>query len=150
MKRMWETELINKLKELPEGYSSDDASTKKIYWHTISFQRGGTPEMSSFGRCYGLMIILNNSPKPITITEFKNLLNTNGFIAIILNGKCSDDGGSSLSGMTKIALYIYNTTNNLFKIKYRDPSTNNIGDSDYFTIDKGWSYFEDLGANAIN
>ena len=37
MKIMIDSELIDKAKELLDGYSSDDASTKKIYWHTIKF-----------------------------------------------------------------------------------------------------------------
>ena len=76
MKRMIDEKLINEINsKLTDGFSGDNASTKKIYYHPVS----------SFGTTAGheyaiSMSILNNDPTPFTDVTFiawlKNLIDT--------------------------------------------------------------------------
>ena len=154
MKRMWDKKVLQgSTAQIVETMveSGELENAKPIYWHTIQFQRGGDSEQPTVSRVYGLMIVLNNSSAPLTLTDFQNLLKTPGFKAVIINGKCAPTGGSDLSDMTLVADYIVNTTEDYFEVVYRDPSTNEqaITASSY-SIALGWIHFDDLGANKIN
>ena len=82
MRRMYsEKQLEGLIKEQVEGGELSNA--KPIYWHTLFVQRGGTEETSSASRLLAYIIILNNSSEAITLDEFKSLLNTTGFIAVL-------------------------------------------------------------------
>ena len=123
---------------------------KPIYWHTLSFQRGGTPDTSNISRFFGNMIILNNSQEPITLEDFKVLLNTSGFIGVLINAQAGF-AGSDLTGMQFNATKIRNIGSGLYAVDGRDKTTNieSIAISG-LDIDSGWVIFEDLGANRIN
>ena len=131
-------------------YDSDGnaGSVKKIYWHTIHFQRGGSASTSEYNRLFGHMIILNNSATPITQESFINLIRTEGFVGVIINGKYSATPASDLTGMTLQALKIvYSSSENRFVLIHLD--SDNVETSITLSTD-GWSAVEDLGVNAIN
>ena len=68
---------------LPSINGETTPSVKPIYWHTVKFQRGGTVG-STVSRCFGQMIILNNSPTPIDATSFMNALKQAGFYGVVV------------------------------------------------------------------
>lgn len=73
MRRMFPDDVFQKqvedLQALLGGYTSDDASTKKIYYHPISIIKRTT------GINYNLsFIILNNDATPFTIDTFKDFI----------------------------------------------------------------------------
>ena len=123
-------------------------SVKKIYWHTIKFQRGGTGEQSTVSRIIGYMIILNNSPEPITSDNFLNLLSVEGFIGVVINGKGSPSGASNLQNMTTLVRIEYQSAT-ICNAVLRDDTTNLESDL-AITIGTGWVTVTDLGANPIN
>lgn len=127
-------------------------SVKKIYWHSIKFQRGGTAELPTAARLFGEMIILTNSATLITLDDFLTLLRTPGFYGVVMNGKYAT-GGTDLTGMNDVLIGIKhdpNQSNNFFAI-YRDATTNiDTISASLVTTDSYFPVFEDLGANAIN
>lgn len=130
------------------AFTDDNSSNKKIYWHTIQFQRGGTADLSSFSRLYGYMIILSNSPTPLTIETWKQLIATDGFIGVVINGVGSDTGASDMKNLDTLER-IENLDENSFVAYYRD-SDNVVVQSGSISIASGWYAFNDLGVNAIN
>ena len=124
-------------------------NAKPIYWHTIKIQRGGTEESSSYSRIFGYIIILNNSPDPVTISQFKAMLATQGVSIVLHSGSYSSQGGTSLSGMVTATRLIYGTATT-FDLEYWDATTSNYITGGGLTIDSGWEIFQDLGANKIN
>ena len=124
-------------------------NSKPIYWHTISFQRGGTAETATSYRIFGQMIILNNTPTPITLNAFSQMLKTPGFFAVVYNGKYSSTPAENLQGMTMDCIGFEYLSNSEFNVVYRD-SNNVIVKSAIGTELVGFAVFEDLGANKIN
>lgn len=134
------------LKRLATGEGS--GSTKKIYWHTIYFQRGGTEGQPAVSRVRGFMVVLNNSSTPLTSDSFLDLLKTPGFVGVVINGYGSVSGGTTFVGTTVLTRLSY-VDGNLARAYYIDPDTmaeNNFS----ITIASGWVNITDLGANPIN
>ncbi len=130
------------------AFTDDNSSNKKIYWHTIQFQRGGTADLSSFSRLYGYMIILSNSSTSLTIETWKQLIATDGFIGVVINGVGSDIGASDMKNLYTLER-IENVDENSIVAYYRD-SDNVVIKSDNISINSGWYAFNDLGVNTIN
>ena len=126
-----------------------DASFKPIYWHTIKFQRGGSPEQPSVSRLFGYMIILNNDATPLTIQKWYQLLATSGFKGVVINGFASATPGENLENM-KIATRIENVTATSAQVYALNPNNAETLEITGMGIGAGWVTFEDLGANKIN
>ena len=153
MRRMYSLnqleEIANaRVKALVEGGTLSNA--KPIYWHTIYFQRGGSAETSSFGRMFGTLLVLNNSPTPITLTSFIELLKTEGFVAIVFNGQFDSNGASNLENMSHVIQYITYNSGIDFRVIIRDKTTNVQSFEDLSLTQVAFASFEDLGANKIN
>lgn len=129
--------------------NGDIENAKPMYWHTISFIRGDATRYVTF---MGEIIILNNSPTPITVSAFIDMLKIPGFKAIVLNGRLNLNGGGDITNMTQILKYIEYYSSSSAKITFTNSMTdmtlntrNNINnDAD------SYSYFEEVANNKIN
>lgn len=122
---------------------------KPIYWHTLKFQRGGSPDVST-SRVFGNMIVINNSSTPITLAAWKEMLAIDGFVGVVLNGGASSAPGNDLGGCST-ATRIRNLTDTTFEVYGLDPDNNSeILLATNMSIDTGWVLFQDLGVNRIN
>lgn len=126
----------------------DIENAKPIYWHTLHFQRGGTPATSAGSRLVGYMIVLSNTSTPLTLNDFKDLLRIQGFVGVLINAKASVNGAEDLLNMDQATRITYNDGTN-FTIHAINPSTNEEF-LVHMTIDTYWILFEDLGVNKIN
>lgn len=133
---------LNKIADWTGGKSTDDASTEKIYWHTVAFER----YLTGYSYLQGWCIILNNSSTPINKTAFINLLKSPGFVAVVINGRYASvsDPAQTNADLCLIA----NENENNFSITVRKDSDGTVVVSTGLTID--FSTVNDLGVNAIN
>ena len=137
---------IDEVKALIEGGTVSNA--KPIYWHTINFARGGENYTFTF---VGHMIIINNSPTPITLTDFINLLKTPGFVGLVINGKCNPTASGNLENLTGTLLRIVYGNNDACYVYYYNGDNGNEQMQDNITISPlSFTSFNDLGANRIN
>lgn len=142
---MWSRGQVKNLsKEVIESGLVENA--KPIYWHTISFTRGGTAT-SGLSRLFGNMVIINQSEDAITTDSFMDLLKIDGFYGVVINGKHSstpaDGWGSMENNLTGIKYY----SSTQFRAIVRDASTNAESQ-----INNNLTGFEvtDLGVNKLN
>ena len=133
---------LNEIAKWTAGQSTDDASTKKIYWHTVFFER----YQAGYAFLQGYCVILTNTSTPITANDFRALLKSPGFVGVVINGRY---GPSADPASTNADLcLIFNQDENNFSITVRSDTTHqqitNTGLSIVF------STVTDLGVNAIN
>ena len=146
-KEFWLNEIGEAAAEWEAGKSTDDASTKKIYWHTVYFERGG-PLQTTYSRLKGYMIILNNSSTPIDSTSFTDLLNTPGFVGVPINAYGSNSSGTDWTGLKQLARLVRTSTPGTVNAYFidTDGSEGNFG----ISVTAGWASVIDYGANPIN
>ena len=137
---------LDKIADWTGGKSTDNASTKKIYWHTVYFERGGATQ-ATYSRMKGYMIILTNTATPIDATSFTALLGIEGFVGVVINGVGSNTPGSDFSGCLPLTK-IVRSTSTTATVYMLDSSNEETPFG--ITITAGWANVVDLGVNAIN
>lgn len=117
-------------------------SVKPIYWHTVRLYKAKQAGFTAFN-C--VLIILNNTPTPIDLTEFVRLTTTSGFYAAVIQGYV---GANTNVDPTLECIGIKpSTLEGEFVFDTFDPTTKE-------TTERRASYestiVTDLGANKIN
>ena len=118
---------------------------KPIYWHSVAFTRGG--DGSSYERAFGQIVVLNNSPAPITAQSFIELLKIEGFFAQVNNGQFDLTSGSNFSNMGYLLVGITYSTETAFNVHLRDKGTNAYSIMSLYL--EGFTV-NDQGVNRIN
>lgn len=133
---------LNEIAKWTAGQSTDDASTKKVYWHTIKFTRQG----ASVWYATGYMIVLTTQKDPLTSTQFEDLLKIDGFWGLVINGFLGNTQGGDESSIAYYLEGIYTSGVNTRAV--RRSLTTFVEDSGSISIDN--FSITDLGSNPIN
>ena len=115
MKRMWSKGQVKNLsKEVIESGLVENA--KPVYWHSIKFER----KASSVYYYEGFLVIINNSPEPVTNTTLDAIIKQEGFYGVVINGLTERTAGAqspTASSNPLVAMYYENDT---LHVLYRD------------------------------
>ena len=132
---------VEDLQALLNGYTSDNASTKKMYWHTIYFKR----QQTGVRYFEGYMIILNNDPNLIVSSSFENILKTQGFYGVVINGLRGESDGTLGESPVQLCAIRYKSATDFYAI-YRNSSSVLTEE----TISLAYFIVSDVGVNPIN
>ena len=137
---------VEDTQSLLNGYTSDNASTKKIYCHPITINRNNVNGVT----CRLTMLIFNNSADPFTMTTLASFLQELGGQPVA--GKLMVSGGFVNSTYTLIASYLV-SFNNYFYIVGIDSKTDDaatVQNVDLNDLFGGGSGGLEDGVNPIN